>query len=240
MNQTERHNLQLLRERIPVGLQHGMHLLKRTEGNVELAVRIYTEEVVSLLMHKTGLSSEAATRILVESDYDFGLAVQRAEETFFSLTERILSMYDREKETALDKIVLTVEQTYSLQRTYRFSAESLKNLSSSLYSFMIIMEWLYYADGEGFSSALTFQIEEVADSIGRTLGMNELADILTRGAQLRVVNAMREKESSGVFSSAEFEGEKELQSLEQVFRNSRQTVIDNLYAFVKREIHQFP
>jgi NACalpha-BTF3-like transcription factor len=70
MNNIYKDQLEILRQRIPVGVRHGLILLEKTDGDLEKAEIQFQEEMITQIIHKTEVTRETATRYLKQNNFD--------------------------------------------------------------------------------------------------------------------------------------------------------------------------
>jgi len=192
VDEIEKHKLENLRQQIPVGLRHGLTLLKKTRGNVEEAVDYFRHECLSLIVHKTGLSELAASGHLLKNNFDIAATLQHIDEARFTLTELILRR-NKDKEEALEKIAEAVVEKEQLIREYWFHPDALKSLQPEVFCLVMVVEWLSFASWEDFETALYFQLDVVADLIRNQLLLPEISDNLMKPGQLLSIRLLSKK-----------------------------------------------
>jgi hypothetical protein len=234
MNDTDKVKLEILRQRIPVGLRHGLTLLEKVNGDVEQAEKLFQQEMISLVISKTGVKEDIATRHLIKNNYDINLALKSIDEESYSLTERILRRY-RNKEEALTTLVSAVEREHKLVRKFWLDIEDMQKLPQEVFCLLMIMEWLLYADYEGLDNAINFYCNEAIEQIERTLQLPEIAKIIRDAKEIHEsqLEAQQIKER-GLNRTPEFRRQADL------FNEQTPLLIDTLYEFVKKHINQFP
>ncbi|MDF7819814.1 hypothetical protein P1X15_19490 [Runella sp. MFBS21] len=244
MNEIYKHKLEILRQRIPIGLRHGLTLLEEVEGDLEKAEKHFVEEMVVLTISKTGVTSDAAIRYLTKSNFDIGLTIKRIDEERYTLTELIIRKYKDKKEEALDKVYLTIEEKYNLERDFWLNFGYLKNLPSEIYCFVAIMEWLNFEEREGYQNALSFNLDIVVQQIDKKLDLSELMHSLKKAENILVLvyEEYDAKKSYKNYSRAthDLRNNKGFQEVENGFKEQKQILINRLYEFVQNNVDKFP
>lgn len=244
MNEIYKDKLEILRQRIPIGLRHGLTLLEKVEGDLEKAENQFAEEMVALTIAKTRVKSDVAIRHLTKNNFDIGLTIKSIDEERYTLTELIIRKYKDKKEDALDKIVFAVEEQYSLKRDFWLNFGHLKSLSPEIYCFMTTMEWLNYESWEDYQIALSFNLNIVAEQIDKKMGLSDLANSLKKGESLLILvyekYEVRKDYTNYSKATSELRESKDFQKTEKDFKEQRPILIDRLYELVQTNIDKFP
>ena len=234
--------LELLRQRIPIGLRHGLTLLEKVEGDLEKAEQLFIKEMLALITSKTGVEQEVAIRHLTQSKFDIDLAIKSINEERYTLTTLILRK--NKPEEALGKIVLAVEDKYHLKRDFWLSFEQLKNLPPEIYCFMTIMEWLNYESWEDYLSALSFNLDLVTKQIDIKLALSDLSSSLRKAKSILTLTYekydVRKDQSNYIKATEVLQKDKAFQAYENEFKLQRPMLIDQLYNLVQNNIDKFP
>lgn len=242
MNEIYKDKLEILRQRIPIGLRHGLILLEKVEGDLEKAENQFSEEMIALTIAKTGVKSDVAIRHLTKSNFDIGLTIKSIDEERYTLTELIIRK--NKKEDALGKIVFAVEEQHSLKRDFWLNFDHLKILPPEIYCFMTTMEWLNYECWEDYQIALSFNLNIVAEQIGKNLGLSDLANSLKKAESLLILvyekYEVRKNHNNYSKATSELQENKDFQKTENDFKEYRPRLIDRLYELVQTNIDKFP
>lgn len=250
MNEIYKDKLISLRQRIPVGLNYGLKLLERTNGDLEKAEQQFKGEMITLAINKTGVTSEVATIHLTKKGFDLGLAIKSIEEELksiederYTFTELILRKH-KNKEDALNKIMYAVEEQYNLKREFWLDVECLKGLPAEIYKIIVILEWLNYEDWEGYDYALSFNLNLVTEQIKNQLALTDLANSLEHANDIKnIIYAKHETKrdfQNYINAGNELRENEEYQKCEEVFKDQRPLLIERLYEFVKDNKAQYP
>jgi hypothetical protein len=238
VNELYKDKLEILRQRIPIGLRHGLTLLEKTDGDLEKAQKKFQEEMIALTVNKTGITSDLATTHLVKNHFDIGLTLKSIDEERFTLTERILRLHKVRKEDALNNIMLAVEEKYSLKRNFWLVFDNLKNLPTETYCLMTIMAWLNYEDYESFDSAINFHLDIIAEQIEKNLLLPQIATTLK---QAKLIYEDQYEAQQKLFKTNGGLGQTpEMEKLNNQYDLQRPLLIDTLYNYTHTHIDKFP
>ncbi|SHF38939.1 hypothetical protein [Pedobacter caeni] len=238
MKEIYKHKLEILRNRIPIGISQGLSLLEKTGGNIEEAENCFREERLDLIVKKTGVSAEMASTHLLRNNFDVAATLTGIEAACFTLTEIMIRRGGDRKEEALEKIAAAVEKKENLTREYWLHPDQLGQLEPEVFCVVMMMEWLSYDGWEDFESALYFHLDVVTDLIQNQLLLPEVATTLIKARTIAIEQAPQQKailEKEEVLSwTPEFTAQHHL------FNEKRSLLLDTLYAFVKNNIDKFP
>lgn len=244
MNEIYKDKLQTLRQRIPIGLQNGLALLEKAEGNLDEAEKQFQNEMVLLTISKTEVTTEVAIRHLVKSNFDIGLTIKSIDEERYTLTEVILRKYKDKKEEALDKTMYAIEKRHNLNRKYWLSFDELNILPSEIYCLLTTMEWLNYESCESYGNALSFNLDIVTEQLENKLGLAHLANSLRQANDIQTIiyaqNETNKDFQNYIKAREELQNNKEYRKYEKDFISQRPILIDKLYELVKSNIDKFP
>jgi len=238
VNEIYKDKLEILRQRVSIGLRHGLAILGKVNGDVEQAEKLFQQEMLSLVINKTGVTKAIATKHLIKTNFDINSALKSIDEERYTLTERILKQCKDNKEEALNKLAYAVEQKNKLIRNFWLDLEDLQKLSQQEFCLLTIIEWLHYNDYEGFIVAIHFHLEVVTDQIKEQLLLPEIAGIIRKAKEIH--------ESQFEQQEIKFKKEKaisptpEFCEQEDLFDEKKPLLIDTLYEFVKKHVNKFP
>ena len=242
MNQIHKDKLEILQQRIPIGLRHGLILLEKFDGDLNKVEKHFKEEMITLTRAKTGVKSNIAIRHLIKNNFDISLTIKSIDEERYTLTELIIKK--NKKEDALDKIFSAVKEQYDLDENIWLNFDQLKNLTPEIYCFITTMEWLNYESWEDYEIALSYDLNVVADQIENKLGLSELANSLKKAERLItfVFEKYEVKEHLNNYLKAKNKLREEIgfQKTENTFIMQKPILIDRLYELVKNNIEKFP
>lgn len=235
--------LDLLRQQIPIGIRHGLNLLDKTNGDVNLARGLFENELAEIIVGKSSVSREVAKKHLVAANYDIAKTLVSIDEERFTLPERILRKSKDNKEKALSLLARNLEDTKKLKRDYWLALDQLQDLSAVQYCLLVVMEWLDYEDYEGFDHAIYFYPDIATTQIETLLLLPEIAGYLREGKVRRdqIIEQYKSQKpgkkpfhvSNVINVDAEFVGN------ENGFRESRGIIVDRLYELVVNNVGQF-
>ncbi|MCU0391176.1 MAG: hypothetical protein MUE81_08665 [Thermoflexibacter sp.] len=244
MNEIYKHKLEILRQQIPIGLRHGLELLEKFDGDLERVKAQFQDEMIVLIISKTGVTTDMATRHLIKNDLDISLTIKSIDEERYTLTERILRKFKEKKEDALDNIMYAVEEKYNLKREFWLEFDSLKHFQPEIYCFMTVKEWLNYESWENYSIALTFNLEIFREQLGSKLGLTDLAHSLKQAEDIQdLIYAQKEAKKdiqNYIAVNNELKDNKEFTKCSKDFIAQKPIIIDRLYELVKNNIDKFP
>lgn len=244
MNKIYTDKLELLRQRIPIGLQKGLALLEKVEGNLDKAAELFQEEMILLIISKTEVTKEVATRHLVKSNFDIGLTIKSIDEEQYTLTELILRKYKDKKREALNITIYAIEKTHNINRKYWLNFDELDLLSSEIYCLLTTMEWLNYESCESYSNALSFNLDIVIEQLENKLGFADLANSLRQANDIQTMtyaqNEISKDIQNYIKAREELQNNEEYRKYEKDFITQRPILIDKLYELVKNNIGKFP
>lgn len=243
MSKMYKDKLEILQQRIPIGERQGLILLEKTKGNTDKAEKYFTEERISIIVNKTGIPSEIALHHLQENNFDIKQTIKTIEEKYFTTTELILKK-DYDKEEALDKIFSAIVKKYDWKRNFLNDPNKIKDFPIELYSFVSVMEWLYFENWEDFESALFHHLDMVTEQMRTKLNLPQLADYLEKAQNIS--NSFYEKYETSkdhnnyVKATNELRNNKEFIAAEEKFILLKPLLEERLYEFVKTNIEKFP
>jgi hypothetical protein len=244
VNELYKDKLEILRQRIPIGLRHGLTLLESLDGDLEKAEVKFKEEMAAIIISKTGVTADVANKHLTKSNFDIAATIKNIDEERYTFTELVLRKFKDKKEDALDKIAYAIEEKYNLKREFWLNFNTLKELPSELYCLMAIWEWLNYESWEDYESALSFNLDIVTDQIKNKLGLTELANSVKQAKDIRTLIYTQYRIDKGikdyVTASNEVQRHEEYKKCENVYVTQRPILIDRLYELVKNNIDMFP
>ena len=238
MNELSKNKLELLRQRIPIGLRHGLTLLEKNGGDLDQAEKQFQEEMVVLTINKTGVPETVATKHLIKNRFDVGLTIKSIDEERYTLTELILRKCKDKKEDALGNIMYSVEEKNNLKREFWLIFDQLKILPFGTYCFMTIMEWLNYEGYESFDYAMNFHLDVVTEQIEKQLLLPQIATTLRQAKW--VYEGQYEAQQKLFKKTGGLEQTPEMQELNDQYDIQRPLLIDTLYEYTKKHIDQFP
>jgi len=243
MSEMYKDKLEILQQRIPIGDRQGLALLEKAEGNTDKAEKYFTEEHILIILNKTGIPSEIALHHLRENNFDIKQTIKIIETKYFTATELILKK-DRDKEEALDKIFSAIVKKYDWKRNFLNDSNKIKDFPIELYSFVTVMEWLYFENWEDFESALFHHLDIVTEQMRNKLNLPEIADALEKARSIAHYfyekNETSKDHNNYVKATNELRNNKEFIAAEEKFNLLKPLLEERLYELVKNNIEKFP
>ena len=239
MDEVLKNKLKLLRQHLPsMGLKHGFALLEKTNGDIDAAENLFKAKMLEIIIAKTGISTDIASRHLQKNNFDIALALESIDEERYTLTERILKKYKDDKREALIRLADAVSANNNIQREFWLDFDDLAKQPPEIFCVLAVVEWLNYESWEDLSSALYFNFDLVIEKIEKELSSAEIAETLKKAKQIH------EEQYEGQITKLKTEGwmEPTPEFSEQwyMFERQRPMLIDKLYEFVQRNIDSFP
>ena len=87
VNEIYKDKLMILRQRIPIGLRDGLILIEKVNGDLEKAEKQFKTEMVTLVISKTGVTSEVALSHLIKSSFDITVAIKSVKDELKSIDD---------------------------------------------------------------------------------------------------------------------------------------------------------
>ena len=243
MNEISKQKVSILRQRIPVGVQHALALLEKTNGDINNAEILFREEVLQTIVSKTGVAADIAQRHLIKHNYDVNTTLKSIDEERMTLTELIFTRHEN-KEEVLMQIMHAIEEQYHIKRDTRLDLKTLLGLPQEIFCLMVIMEWLCYEEYEGFDIALSFELDIITDQIEKVLQLSSLASSLRQARDIQELiyqeSKVRDDIENYIKATSELRENKTYQKCAGDYHDQRTLLIDTLYDFVKENISKFP
>lgn len=230
--------LEILRQRIPIGIKEALSLLESTNGDVTQVEILFKAKVLAIILQKTGVTKETATHHLLKNKFNIDQTLKSINEERYTLTERILIKDKYRKESALTKIADAIEKEQNLTRDFWLDFVQFEKLEPEISCLLSIMEWLNYESWEGFDSAIYFNLDIVMNQIENKLYLPQIAEILRRSLMIDQIHAEQQKNilsKEGVIVPIH-----DFIKQNGLFNQKRSLLIDTLYEFVKKHIDKFP
>ncbi|HEY9262749.1 hypothetical protein [Chitinophaga sp.] len=235
--------LDLLREQIPIGIRHGLNLLDKTSGDINLARSLFENELTEIIISKTSASKEVAHKHLLAANYDVAKTLVSIDEERFTLPERILRKSKGNKEEALSLLARNLEDAKNLKRDYWLALDQLPDLSAVQYCLLVVKEWLDYEDYEGFDTAIYFYLDIVTAQIEVQLLFPEVASYLKTAKKRsdEIIEQYKHKKPKckSFHIGNVINVDAEFVRNGNGFKRSRATIIDRLYELVVNNISEF-
>jgi hypothetical protein len=244
VNEKYKDKLEILRQRIPIGLRQGLVLLEKYDGDLDKAEKQFQSEMLTLIIDKTGVSQDLVIVHLIKNRFDIGLTIKSIDEERYTLTELILRNCKDKKEDALEKIMHAVEEVQNLKRTFWLNFDDLKVLPSEIYCFLTTMEWLNYESWEDYGSALSFNLDIVVEQIEHKLELPDLANSLRQAKNIQTIiyrnNEASKHKHNDIMTRNELRDKPGYQKCEEDFKTQRPILIERLYELVIKNKELFP
>jgi hypothetical protein len=238
---TNKEKVVLLRSRIPVGLKQGLDILEKVNGDIDEAENLFYYDILQRLINSQNISEEIAKEYLKKHKFDIDKAIENIDNEKYTLTQLILRRYKTDKEEALFKILIAIEEKENLSRDFWLTLDSINELNMFQYCLAMILVWIDYEEYEGFEYALNFRLELTLDEIKNQLFLNDFADNLQKAYNRK--KAIELKYQSKIDSVEIFDKlrkDEQLQVFNIYFDQNRSKLIDSLYDFVIKNIHHYP
>jgi hypothetical protein len=232
-----RDELHALRQRIAIGLRHGLTLLHQTQGDVGAAEALFQQELTQLVANRAQVPDAAARHALEQAGYDVPRALQQLEQARYSLTQRILRRY-RVPDEAVRRVADAVEQAHHVPRTYWLDREAAQRLPPPLACVLVVSEWLAYEDWEGLDGAVYFYLEPVLAYLDQHLALPQASQVLRAVAALEQAQAeprRRQLARTGVYGPTP-----EWEAASAAFEALRPRIVQGLYELIEQHIALFP
>jgi hypothetical protein len=232
-----RDELHALRQRIAIGLRHGLTLLHQTQGDVAAAEALFQQELTQLVARRAQVPDAAARHALDHAGYDVPRALQQLEEARSSLTQRLLRRY-RVPDEAVPRVADAVEQAHHVPRTYWLDLEAAQRLPPPLACVLVVNEWLAYEDWESLDAAVYFHLEPVLAYLDQLLALPQVSHALRVVAALEQAQAAprrRQLARTGVYGPTP-----EWEAASAAFEALRPRIVQGLYELIEQHIALFP
>lgn len=233
----DKNKLNDLRQQVPVGLQHGLTLLRQANGDIEEAVRLFQQEMLNLITDKTAVTADVALKHLKAVNYDVHLALESIDEERYTLTERIF-MKNKDKENVLNLIRKNIEDEYGIKRNYWLEFTALNILPPEKYCLVVVNEWLMYYWHEGLDVAVYHHLDIVTEQIEKELLLNDIVSIMKKAREID--EKYEAPKRSKIRIGRGWGPGKPFRYQEILFREQLPILIDTLYDYVKKHINKFP
>lgn len=229
--------LSALRQRVAIGMRHGLALLHQTDGDVAAAETLFQQELTRLVMHQAEVPEAAARHALERTGYEVPQALQQLDQARYSLTQRILRRY-REPADAVRRVADAVEQARQVPRAYWLDMEAAQRLLPPLACVLVVNEWLAYEEWEGLNAAAYFHLEAVLAYLDRPLALPPASHVLRHAAALELAQAesrRRQLARTGIFTPGPG-----FQAASAAFEAQRLRIVQALYELIEHHIRLFP
>jgi hypothetical protein len=247
-----RAELKALREKIGVGITNGIRILNEVDGDVDAAVERVVQEYIGLIRARADVSAERALELLKRCKYEpkrvLDILQEELDELTYSKTELILKRSGSDWFDAIQRIAEMLERIYGLKRDESgqvLLASDPVGLNDDQLCVVVVCQWLSYEEDEGMDFAISFWSELVQEQLLKKLKMERFAEALRVGHSLKTAasNAFSSiKDPSKRFMAIYRHLEEDLiyRAALSYLNESRQALIDRLYAFIKDNIASFP
>lgn len=229
--------LNALRQRITIGMRHGLALLHQTSGDVLAAEALFRQELMRLVAHKAGVPAADARRALQLAGYDVPQALQQLEQARYSLTQRILRRY-REPADAVRRVADAVEQAWQVPREYWLRIDAAQLLPPPLACMLVVNEWLAYEDWESRGAAVYFHLDVVLTYLDQPLALPQTVHTLRLVAALEKAQAAPRRYQ--LVRTGSFMPAPDFQAASAEFDAQRPRIIQAVYELIECNIGLFP
>ena len=232
-----RDELDALRQRIAIGVRHGLVLLQQTAGNVAAAEALFQQELTRLVTQQAQVPEADARHALELARYDVQRTLQQLEQARYSLTQRLLRRYPAPAD-AVRRVADAVEQAHQVPRTYWLHVEAAQLLPPPLAGVLVVSEWLAYEDWESLDAAVYFHLEVVLAYFDHLLALPQASHALRTVASLEQAQAKPRRRqlarTGGYIPTPEFE------AASAAFEALRPRIVQGLYELIEQHIGLFP
>lgn len=229
--------LRVLRQRIAIGVRHGLVLLHQTNGDVAAAEALFQQELTRLVAHQAQVPEAAARHALELAGYEVPQTLQQLEQARYSLTQRMLRRY-WEPAAAVRRVADAVEQTHQVPRMYWLRIEAAQLLPPPLACVLVVSEWLAYEDWEGLDAAVYFHLEAVLAYFDQPLALPQASHALRHVAALELAQA--EARRRQLAHTSVFTPTPEVEAAHAAFEALRPPIVQRLYELIEHHIELFP
>ena len=229
--------LSALRQRVAIGMRHGLALLHQTNGNVAAAETLFQQELTQLVAHKAAVPEATARHALELAGYAVPQALQQLEQARYSLTQRILR-YHRNPAEAGRQVAYAVEQARLVPRDYWLCIQAAQLLPPPVACVLVVNEWLAYEGWEGLDAAVYFHLDAVLVYLDQPLVLPLAGHALRRIAALELAQAeprRRQLARTGSFVPAP-----EFEAACAAFEAQQPIIVRGLYELIENHIALFP
>jgi len=242
--------IEILRQRIPVGISYALEVLEKVKWDIEKAEHLIKEEYITILMKKIGVSREKALESLFVNKFDVENSLIEIERQIFSSTELIvrtsnenvedrinlvLEVIKREIESSIDE-----DQELTVQGWFNF--ELLKPLNPYQFCFVAIAEWLSYKSYEGFDYAIEFHTDIVTEHIEKTLLLTEIANSIRicKERKLYFYEKYKNQKDGFILAYNKMREDAVFKANEKYYFDNEKVLIESVHNFIKAHIEHFP
>jgi hypothetical protein len=229
--------LSALRQRLPIGVRHGLVLLQQTQGDVAAAEALFEQELTRVVAHQAQVPQATARHALQQTGYEVARALQQLEQAHYSLTQRILRRY-RDPADAVRRVADAVEQTHQVPRSYWLQFEATQQLPTPLACVLVVSEWLAYEEWEGLDVAVYFHLEAVLAYCDQLLALPQVSQALRQVAALEQAQADTRRQQlaeTGVFRPGPA-----VVAASAAFEALQPRLVQRLYEVIEQHIDLFP
>jgi hypothetical protein len=249
MEGEQKGNLQkvkILRNRLCIGFQEGLDLLKQTDGDVERASEIFKEKILSLTEDVIKLPAEKIKPYLERYKYDAGRTIDALLDKYRlvdgvpqSEPVYILHKFRNYKNEAIAKIAALIIKKEKLARKWNGGSydypwlkdEDIKPLDEYSLCVVAISDWLDFEDSEAFDAALFYHLDLVADQL-LLLQMPDLAAALRMARDIYKELIEEHKSVSKEFYTA-LRKDSDFREAQKYFMESKPLLVEKLYNFIQ-------
>ncbi|MBO9728983.1 MAG: hypothetical protein J7623_10155 [Chitinophaga sp.] len=235
--------LDTLRQQMPIGIRHGLELLRKTNGDIVAARTLFEEELIAIIISKTSVSQETAQKHLQAANYDMPKTLVSIDEERFSLPERILRNA-KNREEALSLLARNLADAKGIKRNYWLPLDQLQHLSPVQRCLLVVMEWLEYEDYEGFDHGIYFYVDIVVTQHETMLLLPDVAASIRLGRNRSdaLMERYKNKPSPGkkqFHVGNVINKDKKFVRTMSIFKENRMLIIDRLYEIATNNIAVF-
>ena len=238
MEQIYKDKLVAFRKRFPVGIRQALKLLEITGGDLEKSVELFKEHHLEIVLSKTGVSKDFATRHLLKNNYDIYLTLKSIDEERYTFTERVLIKNKNHKEWALNVIALRLSELNDIKSNFWLNFDDICKQPPIISCILAVMEWLNYESWENLDCALCFHLDIVIDKINDHLSFPEIIEVLKTAKKIH--SEQFEEQQAKLKREGSKGPTPEFLEQSELFDIQRPILIDKLYELVQKNIECFP
>jgi hypothetical protein len=229
--------LSALRQRLPIGVRHGLVLLQQTQGDVAAAAALFEQELTQVVARQAQVPDATARQALEQVGYEVARALQQLEQVRYSLTQRLLRRY-RDPADAVGRVADAVEQTYQVPRSYWLDFEAAQQLPPPLACVLVVSEWLAYEEWEGLEAAVYFHLAEVLTYCDQLLALPQVSQALHQVAALEQAQANTRRQQ--LADTGSFSPGPAVVAASAAFEALQPRLVQRLYEVIEQHLELFP
>lgn len=131
-----------LRRKVPVGMQEGLLLLERHNGDPDAAAHDFRESKIDEVVDAADISRKLAHILLIQNDFDLSETIRKAKLSHLSWTERMLqrNIPEAEKVWLIGRVI---EDDYGPgKEAFELNEEGRMRMPESVLHFMVLRKYV--------------------------------------------------------------------------------------------------